>query len=418
MLPTPPAYTEGPERRADDVPRDAVNFILNLGRALHTCGYAAHRLEGVLGLAAQGFGIEAQFFSTPTSIFAAFGKLDRQRTYLLRVQPAEQDLGKLSELDRVTNRVLRGEIPPAEGSELIDRLTAAPPRYGPVLTTLAFGLASGAGTRFLGGGAREIVVGTILGLVIGLLALLARRYAGISRVFEPVASFVAAFLATAGAVLVTPYSVFTSTLAGLITLVPGLTLTVAMTELSTRHLLSGTSRLSAAFMTFLGITFGVALGNSLAAQFFGAPANLQPEAIAAWVNLLALAAAPLAFGILLKAETRDFPWIVLIGVLAFYGSRLGSGIFGPELGSFVGALLVGIASNVFARVYDRPSQLLVVPGILLLVPGSVGFRSLASLMEREVVSGVETAFRMLVIAVSLVAGLLMSNAVTPRRELP
>jgi uncharacterized membrane protein YjjB (DUF3815 family) len=59
-----------------------------------------------------------------------------------------------------------------------------------------------------------------------------------------------------------------------------------------------------------------------------------------------------------------------------------------------------------------------VPGILLLVPGSIGYRSLNALMEREVVSGIETAFSMLVIAVSLVAGLLMSNAVTPRRSLP
>jgi len=79
---------------------------------------------------------------------------------------------------------------------------------------------------------------------------------------------------------------------------------------------------------------------------------------------------------------------------------------------------VGSASNIFSRLLDRPSQVLVVPGILLLVPGSIGYRSLNAMMEREVVSGIETAFSMLVIAVSLVAGLLMSNAVTPRRSLP
>jgi uncharacterized membrane protein YjjB (DUF3815 family) len=59
-----------------------------------------------------------------------------------------------------------------------------------------------------------------------------------------------------------------------------------------------------------------------------------------------------------------------------------------------------------------------VPGILLLVPGSVGMRSLTALMEREVISGIETAFRMVVIAVSIVAGILIANVIGPRRSLP
>lgn len=422
MLPDAPELSTDPathlERRGDDIPRDVVNYILNLGRALHTCGYAAHRLEAVLGHATHRLGIDAQFFSTPTSIFIAFGKLDRQRTFLLRVEPGEQDLGKLSELDRVVVKVMRGEMSPAQGSEQIAILSAAPSRYGKAAMTVAYGLASGAAARFLGGGLPEIGAATLLGLTTGLGALLARRYAGIARVFEPGASFLVALVAAAGAALVAPYSVFTATLAGLIALVPGLTLTVGLTELSTRHLLSGTARLSAAFMTFLGIIFGVALGNTVGNQIFGLSSVVAPAPIAPWTNLLALLVAPAAFTVLLKAELRDLPWLVMMGVFAFYGSRLGAEVLGPELGSFVGAFIVGIASNVFARVLDRPSQVLLVPGILLLVPGSIGFRSLNAMMEREVVSGIETAFSMLVIAVSLVAGMLMSNAVTPRRRLP
>jgi hypothetical protein len=52
MLPDVPELTPDPathpERRADDIPRDVVVYILNLGRALHASGYAAHRLEAVL----------------------------------------------------------------------------------------------------------------------------------------------------------------------------------------------------------------------------------------------------------------------------------------------------------------------------------------------------------------------------------
>jgi uncharacterized membrane protein YjjB (DUF3815 family) len=59
---------------------------------------------------------------------------------------------------------------------------------------------------------------------------------------------------------------------------------------------------------------------------------------------------------------------------------------------------------------------MVVPGLMLLVPGSVGFRSLASLLERDVVAGVDTAFSMLMVAVALVAGLLSANALVPPRK--
>ena len=398
-------------------PSDATQFILNLGRALHGYGYEAGRLEDVLGLAATQLGVEAQFFSTPTSIMAAFGKQDDQRTYLIRVVPGDRDLGKLARIDRIVVEVLKGSMTPGAGSQQIALVAAAPPTYGPWLMVAAFALTSGTVTRFLGGGPREILVGGVLGFVIGLLFMVAGRYAAIARVFEPVASFAAAFLA--GAVShVFPHSVFIATLAGLIVLVPGFTLTIAMTELSTRHLASGTARMSAAFMTFLGIAFGVALGNTLATQLFGQPANLLPVASPAWLIPLVLVLAPLGFVVLLKAEPKDAPWIVIMGVLAFYASQFGAIIFGPDLGSFVGAFAVGVGSNVIARLLDRPSLIYLVPGILLLVPGSVGFRSLAALMDREVVSGIETAFKMVVIAVSIVSGILIANVVTPKRRTP
>ncbi len=404
-----------PSPDPDSFPTDAGNFILTLGRALHGYGYEAGRLEDVLGLAARQLGMEAQFFSTPTSIFASFGKLDRQRTYMIRVEPGDHDLGKLAKLDRIVVEVLKGTMTPGDGTEQVALVSAAPPTYGNWAMVAAFALTSGTVTRFLGGGAREMLVGGFLGLVIGLLSLGAVRYASVARVFEPMAAFAAAFLA--GAVShVFPHSVFIATLAGLIVLLPGFTLTVAMTELSTRHLASGTARMSAAFMTFLGIAFGVALGNTLAAQLFGASANLQPSAPPSWLIPVVLLLAPLGFVVLLKAEPRDAPWIVVMGLLAFYASQLGAIVFGPDLGSFVGALAVGGGSNIIARLLDRPSQIYLVPGILLLVPGSVGFRSLAALMDREVVSGIETAFKMIVIAVSIVAGILIANVVTVRRQ--
>jgi uncharacterized membrane protein YjjP (DUF1212 family) len=405
-----------PERSQRVASADAVRFILSLGRALHTYGYSADRLEEVLASVSHRLGVIGQFFSTPTSIFAAFGPQDEQQTFLMRVRPGDQDLGKLGALDEVTVLVSAGKLTPAQGARRVAEIVAAPPLYGDAATTLAYGVSSGAVSRFLGGGVEEILVATTIGIVLGLLAIVARRWLGLGRVFEAVASLVGSAIATAAGWYFGPLSVFTATLAGLIVLVPGLTLTTAMTELATRHLSSGIARLSAAVAIFLEIGFGVALGNQLMTAIVGQVPSARAETLPPWTLYAALVLVPLAFTVLLRAMPRDTGWIVLSGVVAFVGSRIGTHVLGAELGLFIGALAVGIGSNVYARLLDRPVAITQVPGVLLLVPGSIGYRSLAALLDREVVSGVETAFQMVMTAVSLVAGLLIANIVSPQRK--
>jgi len=86
--------------------RDPIGFVLRLGRALHTFGYSADRLEAVLTKCSERLGLKSQFFSTPTSIFVSFGEQEDQRTYLIRVEPGAVNLAKLADLDIVTSGVL------------------------------------------------------------------------------------------------------------------------------------------------------------------------------------------------------------------------------------------------------------------------------------------------------------------------
>ena len=180
-LPPFPALPEGPV--PGEPHPDAVRFILRLGKALHECGYASHRLEQILTRAADRIGLPAQFFTTPTSIFASFGSLERQRTYLMRVEPAGQDLGRMADIDTVIGEVVRrGTVPLAEGAARIDAIMAAPSRYGAPVLVLAFGLASGASARFLGGGWRETLVGAATGLA--TISLLGSQYDTMLAVYK------------------------------------------------------------------------------------------------------------------------------------------------------------------------------------------------------------------------------------------
>jgi uncharacterized membrane protein YjjP (DUF1212 family) len=399
---------------ANDPDPFAVGFVLRLARALHAYGYSAARLEDILAATADRLGLAGhRFFSMPTQIMAAFGPEDRQRTHLLRVEPGEVNLGKVAALEQVSLEVAQGRASPEEGMRRIERIVEAPSPYGPAIVTLAHGVLSGAVCQFLGGGWREIVVATVLGLGLGLLAIYAASHARVSRVFESLAAFLVSTAAIGLARLVGPMSVFVATLAGLIVLMPGLLLTTAITELATRHLASGTLRMGSAFMTLLGIVFGVALGTRVGVMLFGEPASALPSTLPAVVPYVAVVLAAASSVVILRADLRDAPWIVAAGVLGVLAGRFGAAKLGLELGMFVASFGVAMASAAYERWRNRPAPVVLVPGILLLVPGSIGYVSMSSLMQRNTVAGIDTAFTMVLSAVSLVAGLLIASILAP-----
>jgi uncharacterized membrane protein YjjB (DUF3815 family) len=109
---------------------------------------------------------------------------------------------------------------------------------------------------------------------------------------------------------------------------------------------------------------------------------------------------------------------VLATLVGFLGARVGTSVLGNELGVMVGAFALGVLVNVYCRWRNEPAQVVLVPATLILVPGSVGFRGISSLLHRETLTGVETTFGMFVVAMAIVAGLLIANAaLSPRRVL-
>lgn len=135
-----------------------------------------------------------------------------------------------------------------------------------------------------------------------------------------------------------------------------------------------------------------------------------------WTEGIALGLGLLAFAVLFRVPAREIPWTFVIGAGVYATARFGSYWLGPDLAVGTAAFLLGAAANFYARVRRRPAAIPLVPSLMLLVPGSVGFRSLLSLLEKNVLSGVETAFQMIMVGVSLVTGLLLANLVLPPKR--
>lgn len=393
-----------------------VRFLSELGRALQGYGIPSHRLEAALVNAARHLGIRAEFLSTPTSLISAFGEPGEQHVTLARVQPGSLQLDKLVALDDVVEAVYRGELAVEAARQRLQAIVQAPARYPAWAGVLAFAVASSSAANFFGGGWREMAVALGLGLVGGMLGWAAGRWETMGRVYEFVLSLVVAFAAAALAKAAGPLATGVVVMASIVVLLPGLTLTLALNELGTGHLVAGTARLTGSLMTFLQIGLGVGLGTRLADLLPGraaeaVPAPLPPVLV--WVLLVITA---VALGVLFRARWQEVPWIIAGALLAFWGARGGVALLGAGLGTLLGSLLVGLAGNLFARLRRRPAVVVIVPSIIVLVPGSIGYRSLSFLLEKDVLSGVDNAFTALLVGVSLVAGLLLASVLLPPRN--
>ncbi len=405
-----------PSRSASEVSDRRTAFALRLAGALHRYGTPTHQLESTMKRVLARLGLDGVFFSIPTGIFAGFDRPEDHRTSVIRAESIELNLEKLTRLDELAERTIGGEIDVADASVEVEHIIAAPNRYSAIVSIAAYCVATGTAARIFGGGWREMAAATLVGLAVGLADVLLARSDATRRVFEIVAGVIASALATVAASQLAPFSIYLTTLAGLIILLPGLTVTTAMTELATGNLVSGTARLTGAILVFLQIAFGVALGGQVVRLFPTLSQTGPPLPLPDWTLWVSLLLTPPALTVLMRAMPRDGIWITLASIAGFTGARAGASLLGPELGAFLGAVALGSLSNIFGRTLRRPAAVPLLPGLLLLVPGSIGFGSLERFVARDVTAGVEAAFSVALVAVALAMGLLTANVVVPPRR--
>ncbi len=395
-----------------------IAFCLEIGRALHSFGTPAHRFEEAMQRLVASLGLEGDFLAHPTAFFAELRSEARREVFIVRAEPGETNLEKLVSIQALVKQVISGSLPIEEAVARVQEVVAQAPRFGRTLVVASFGLSSAMAARFFGGGWREMVLSGLLGVFISLLGFWTSKQHHLSQVLVLLAATLAGFGGVVAAHLIPHTAAFTITLAGIVVLLPGLKLTVALREVATGNLVAGSARLVDAVMILMMLAFGVALGRQVAMQFASAFREASSIPLAAWTEWVALLVVPVAYLVLFQARKRDFGWILLAGIVAFVSSRLGSAWLGPELGAGLGATALGIAANLFGRRTRLPNQIMELPGLLVLVPGAIGFRGLAFLSMGETEVGLQTAFRMVFLAVALVMGLSLANAmVRPRKGL-
>lgn len=253
----------------------------------------------------------------------------------------------------------------------------------------------------------------VLDAFIGVLAASIGHHT--EHFFEFVASLVASAVSVAGAHWWGADPAVT-TLAGLVMLIPGFGLTLAISELALRELVSGTARLMSALIVFVEMGLGTILARRLLPDVPSSP--IYSHSLEWWVADIALVGPLVAFIVLFRVPKHAIFVMVLACVTGFYGARFGARLLGPEVGPWLGAVGIGVVSNAYARAFSRPATIPLVPAVVLLVPGALSLRGLSAIIEEgQMMSGMQMMTSALLIAASIVVGLLTANTLVPARRI-
>jgi len=396
-----------------DEPRDdRTELLLALGRGLHQAGLPTDSLEGTLRDVAGSCDVALQVNALPTSLTLAVGSGFAQRVVILRLEPGRLHLRKLALLEGVVDAIRRGRSASAALADVAAIDTEVQPDPPP-LTIAAYALLSCGAALLLGGTTADVFVSGLAGIAIGAIGAGAQRSRRVDRIFEVFAAFIATVIIGVWEHVAGPIALYVVLIAGVVQLLPGYTLTTALNELANRDLVSGTARLGGVFVTLLSLTCGFALGAGLSGNTIFHGSTVSGAQTTPYSTTIAAVLMALGIALILHARYRDIGWIVASCVATIALARAFP-VLGITQGSpFATAFVMGLATNLAARYLRIPRAVVLVPALLVLVPGSVSYESLLYVFQTDATNGLSLAVRALLAAILIVAGFLTSQLVAP-----
>ena len=305
----------------------------------------------------------------------------------------------------------------ASGHAALRQLDYPPRMRALAMQVLGFGLAAAGMAGLLRLPWLDIATAGVTGLLIGLLQPFTGLRPQLREAADAVAGLIAGTVAVLVAAYVGPLNLNTVIIVSLIVLLPGMSLTNAVNELTSQHLVSGTARFAGALATVMKLAVGTMIALTVA-DLLGVEPQVralrpQPE----WLGWAALVVVAYALAVLFRAQRRDVPLVMASVVVAYAVSKFASDAWGGEVGIFLSALAMTAAGNGYARWVRRPGALVRLPGIIVLVPGSASLRGMLDLVQQQDMNvGQAATLGVINILLALVAGLLFGNLLLPTRR--
>jgi uncharacterized membrane protein YjjP (DUF1212 family) len=358
-----------------------IELTLRLGRLAYEYGLPGYELNGLMNDVGRAMGLNGSVISTPTFLdYTVDAKSGTgQHRMMVTLGDVSYDLGKLSQTMRLADQMRTGSVPVEEANHRLDVIEALGPCYVPAVVGVAYAACGAGFAVILSAAWQDVGLAAALSIVVFLLVRASSNHEWLGRRIYVVASFVASVLASVVGVIVGSGNSYIVGLCAFVVLIPGLGLTLGVYELAIGHTLLGWNRFISSGMVTIGLFAGASIGAMAVRAVFGSadiPDAARPPSLVQWLFLVVLM---VGLVVVFQVSPRQAPWAIAAGLLAYGGLELG-GRAGVWQGPFLGALALGLFAGLFVRLRSRASPLIVVlPGILILVPGVAAYASLRAL---------------------------------------
>lgn len=391
-----------------------IDFLTELGKALTASGISVVDITSILERIAFAYGEDAEILIFPTMILIKIGDHESAPLNAANQKPGMLPLNQVSEIYDLVYKAEKLQISPKEAKKNLRKILAEKHCFGPVGILIGYILFSMGIGMLLQPTPEQLIVSGVLGAIIGIILILSRGRTRFLLLLPVIAAFIVSSIFL--------WSLKTGLIAGSVTMLlpalayflPGATLTTGMFELAYGEIISGSSRVIYGTAILLLILFGVLIGIQLTGfqepEFF---ITNTTNGLGWWAPYLGVLMFTIGMYLFMSIKNKDLPWVLLIVYVAFFGQTIGNHLLGGFFGAFLGSLLMAIGGTVVERQEHRtPSFISIMPAFWILVPGSLSFLSLATLVNQNYLTALNysVVVAMTIVAISL--GLLIGAVAT------
>jgi len=400
---------------SDAAPPGLFEFLAKLGRALTASGVSVITVGSILREIATAYGVSSEIMSFPNMLLIKLGQDEIAPITATTVNRELMaiKLSQISEVYEVAHQAQRAAISPEEGIQRLAQIFSERPRFGPVgmfVGYLLFALGLGMLLQLT---PQELLLSEVFGGLVAILIIFSQNKPQFSLILPVVAAALVSALFTFGARQGLTVGSLIVVLPALAWFLPGATLTTGMFELASGNIISGASRtiygIAVLFLLLFGVLIGVQLGGLPSEGFMiSRPLN----ALGWWAPYVGALVFGVGLFLFMSIRQKDIPWVLLTLYIALIGQQVGGFLIGGYFGAFFGSLLMTISGTLIGRSPHRtPEFVAILPAFWILVPGSLAFISLVTLVGQNYLTAIANIVLVVMTLIAISLGLLVGATI-------
>lgn len=401
-----------------DFPPKLLEFLTELARTLTSAGIAVMSIEFILKKICEAYGVKAEeVIDFPTFLLLKIADGDSKALAVTGQKPGLLPLDQVSRLYELIYQAEEAEITPEQGIKRINEIIKVKRQHNYIKHILGYTLYSAGLGMLLLPTINELILCGVLGAIVGGIV----AYSEDKPKFTLILPVLTAFLVSAIFFFGVKQGIVSGSLTILVPalsyFIPGAVLATGMFELAANNVISGASRLVQGVVILLLLLFGVIVGLQVVGLSPGAymVANVAVNAvypIGWWAPYIGILVFTLGMYLLMSIRNRDMPGVLIVLFATFLGQQAGNYLLGGIFGAFAGSAIMAMLGTFLERSkLKTPYYVSIIPAFWILVPGSLGFISLAAIVGQNYSASIANLIMVALTFVAISMGLLIGAVI-------